>query len=85
MQCPKCAHDMEKMTYKDIEVDRCTLCKGLWFDALEHEALRGEPVEVRRSIAKVAIRTEMIGSNRIDRDHHNRWLLGRLGSGTARG
>ena len=43
MQCPKCAHDMEKMTYKDIEVDRCTLCKGLWFDALEHEALRDTP------------------------------------------
>ena len=43
MQCPKCAHDMEKMSYKDIEVDRCTLCKGLWFDALEHEALKATP------------------------------------------
>lgn len=43
MQCPKCAHKMEKTTYEDIEVDRCTLCKGLWFDALEHEALRAMP------------------------------------------
>jgi len=43
MQCPKCAHAMEKMIYKDIEVDRCTLCKGLWFDAMEHEALKDVP------------------------------------------
>ena len=41
MQCPKCAHAMEKMAYKDVEVDRCTLCKGIWFDAAEHEVLKG--------------------------------------------
>ncbi len=40
MQCPKCGHDMEKVTFEEVEVDRCKLCKGLWFDSLEHETLR---------------------------------------------
>ena len=41
MDCPKCGHAMEQVVYADIEVDRCTLCKGLWFDMLEHEQLKG--------------------------------------------
>ena len=40
MDCPKCSHPMEQVVYADIEVDRCTLCKGLWFDVLEHEQLK---------------------------------------------
>lgn len=40
MQCPKCAAAMENVRYADIEVDRCTRCKGLWFDMLEHEDLK---------------------------------------------
>lgn len=31
---------MGQVTYDDIEVDRCTGCKGLWFDAGELEALK---------------------------------------------
>lgn len=41
MKCPKCNSDMEKVTFEQIEVDRCTNCKGLWFDMLEHEHLKG--------------------------------------------
>ncbi|KPK61177.1 MAG: hypothetical protein AMJ59_01620 [Gammaproteobacteria bacterium SG8_31] len=40
MQCPKCAHDMEKVNFENVEVDRCKLCKGIWFDVLEHETLK---------------------------------------------
>jgi uncharacterized protein len=40
MNCPKCNSDMEKITYETIQVDRCTHCKGLWFDALEADKLR---------------------------------------------
>jgi Zn-finger nucleic acid-binding protein len=31
---------MEQVVYEGIEVDRCTSCKGLWFDIGEEEALR---------------------------------------------
>ena len=40
MQCPKCAHEMEKIEFDDVAVDRCTLCKGIWFDALEQDTLK---------------------------------------------
>jgi len=32
---------MEKVTYQNIEVDRCTGCQGIWFDLLEHRELKG--------------------------------------------
>ncbi len=40
MQCPKCNAEMEKVTHENIEVDRCTECKGIWFDLLEAEKLK---------------------------------------------
>ncbi len=40
MKCPKCEHEMEVVAFKDVEVDRCTLCKGLWFDSFEAEQLK---------------------------------------------
>ena len=40
MQCPKCTAAMEAVSYEGIEVDRCTSCKGIWFDMLEHEDLK---------------------------------------------
>lgn len=39
MLCPKCHSEFEKIVFSDIEVDRCTNCKGLWFDMLEKEDL----------------------------------------------
>ncbi|MBN2001763.1 MAG: zf-TFIIB domain-containing protein [Anaerolineae bacterium] len=40
MECPKCHAPMEKVTYQNIEVDRCTSCHGLWFDRFEKEQLK---------------------------------------------
>lgn len=40
MNCPKCNARMESVNFEEIEVDRCTSCGGLWFDMLEHEALK---------------------------------------------
>jgi Zn-finger nucleic acid-binding protein len=31
---------MEKVSFEGIEVDRCTACRGLWFDVLEKEHLK---------------------------------------------
>ena len=41
MNCPKCNAMMEKVEYHSIVVDRCTRCKGIWFDMLEAETLKG--------------------------------------------
>ncbi|MEW6302384.1 MAG: zf-TFIIB domain-containing protein [Verrucomicrobiota bacterium] len=39
MTCPKCQKPMEKVSFEGIDVDRCTGCRGIWFDALEAEEL----------------------------------------------
>lgn len=40
MKCPKCESEMKRVTFNDIEVDRCDGCEGIWFDMLEHEELK---------------------------------------------
>lgn len=43
MECPKCQAAMEEMTYgRNMTVDRCTNCKGIWFDVGEAEELKGK-------------------------------------------
>ncbi|MGI9233984.1 MAG: MFS transporter [Woeseiaceae bacterium] len=39
MRCPKCRADMEQVDHEGTEIDRCTICKGMWFDAGEIELL----------------------------------------------
>ena len=40
MRCPKCRADMEQIDYEDTEIDRCTICRGIWFDAGEIDVLK---------------------------------------------
>ena len=40
MQCPKCNAKMEKVVFEGVEVDRCTSCRGIWFDFGEQKQLR---------------------------------------------
>ncbi len=40
LQCPKCQHGMEEVTYESITIDRCTHCQGLWFDEDEAHRLK---------------------------------------------
>ncbi|NNE05140.1 MAG: MFS transporter [Xanthomonadales bacterium] len=39
MRCPKCRADMEQIDYEGVEVDRCSVCNGVWFDEGEVEQL----------------------------------------------
>jgi uncharacterized protein len=39
MKCPKCGHDMKTETLDSIEIDRCTFCEGVYFDAGELDQL----------------------------------------------
>jgi uncharacterized protein len=41
LQCPKCHHGMEEITHQGIVIDRCTHCRGLWFDHDEVNQLKG--------------------------------------------
>ena len=40
--CPKCDVPLFVLHFKDIEVDFCQRCRGLWLDAGELEAMMGQ-------------------------------------------
>lgn len=40
LQCPKCHGNLEAVVYADIQVERCTNCKGIWFDSQEAQTLK---------------------------------------------
>lgn len=42
MRCPKCRADMEQIDYEGTEIDRCTICKGIWFDEGEIDVFGDE-------------------------------------------
>ena len=39
MVCPVCKHDMIVVEYRNIELDYCNNCRGVWFDSRELELL----------------------------------------------
>ena len=43
LDCPKCAGTMEEIRIGNVEVDRCVLCRGIWFDANECAKLKAIP------------------------------------------
>lgn len=40
MKCPKCKAPMDTLTFEGVEIERCSGCKGLWFDKSEAETLK---------------------------------------------
>ncbi|MBU1298016.1 MAG: zf-TFIIB domain-containing protein [Bacteroidetes bacterium] len=40
MHCPKCGIKLIEMDYKQIKIDRCSECLGIWLDANELEQAR---------------------------------------------
>ncbi len=39
MKCPKCGHDLKTEDLDGIEIDRCSFCEGVFFDAGELDQL----------------------------------------------
>ena len=39
MKCPKCGMDLIEIDYKNIKIDKCSACEGVWLDAGEMEAV----------------------------------------------
>lgn len=39
MKCPKCGMDMQEYEYREIKLDRCSGCGGVFFDQGEMEQL----------------------------------------------
>ncbi len=39
MRCPKCGMELVEIDFKDIKIDKCTECAGVWLDAGELEEI----------------------------------------------
>ncbi|MBA4349207.1 MAG: hypothetical protein C0415_04370 [Thermodesulfovibrio sp.] len=39
MRCPKCGMELIEIDYKNIKVDECSECEGIWLDAGELETV----------------------------------------------
>ena len=39
MRCPKCGMELIEIDYKNIKIDKCSECEGIWFDAGELEII----------------------------------------------
>lgn len=64
MECPKCDSAMEKVTFNAITVDRCTQCKGIWFDGVEHKDLKK-----MKGSASIDIGSEKVGKEYDDMEN----------------
>lgn len=55
---------MEIVRIDEIEIDRCSACRGLWFDGRELEKLRGRP-----GVGAVDVGDDRVGkkNNEVDR------------------
>ncbi|MDX2412690.1 MAG: MFS transporter, partial [Woeseiaceae bacterium] len=64
MRCPKCRADMEQIDFEGTEIDRCKICKGIWFDAGEIELMRDNRAAVAIDTGDASVGKQ---SNAIDR------------------
>jgi len=39
MKCPKCGYDLITGEWQGVQIDQCTNCHGIWFDAGEAESV----------------------------------------------
>jgi Zn-finger nucleic acid-binding protein len=58
LQCPKCKSPMDPVQIESTEVDRCTSCRGLWFDALEDQDIRESEAAERLDVPASGLKTE---------------------------
>lgn len=41
MRCPKCGEPLQEIAFRQVKVDECIGCGGIWFDKGELETLTG--------------------------------------------
>ena len=39
LQCPNCGMHLNEIDHKNIRINKCPQCSGLWFDAGKHESI----------------------------------------------
>ena len=53
MRCPKCGARLAEISYKDILIDKCINCQGVWFDVGELEQVTKDEDSFVHSMLKI--------------------------------
>ncbi len=53
MHCPKCGSDLVEINFREILIDKCTSCQGVWLDAGELEQVTTEEDSFLNAMLKV--------------------------------
>lgn len=54
MKCPKCGMDMQEIEYKNIKIDKCFSCEGIFLDKGElEEVIKKEGEGLLKKISKI--------------------------------
>lgn len=48
MHCPKCGMDLQTVSFRDVEIDRCFACGGVWLDDGELEKIARAEVQEKK-------------------------------------
>lgn len=56
MKCPKCGHDLKETDFSGVDIDVCSYCEGVFFDAGELEELFMKREEERRGLFRKLLR-----------------------------
>lgn len=52
MKCPKCGMDLHEIEFKDVLIDRCPDCRGIWLDKGELETLLTKEARFMKQLFK---------------------------------
>jgi len=58
MKCPKCGADLDEITFKQVNIDKCTECKGIWLDQGELQILLGKENDVVKTVFRQFFKNE---------------------------
>ena len=53
MRCPKCGAELQEILFRDVSIDRCAECHGVFLDRGELEQLAGEEGNILRSVLEL--------------------------------
>ena len=61
MKCPKCGAELREIEFKDLMIDICTECSGVWLDKGELETLLRKEATLVKSLFKSFFADEDFG------------------------
>ncbi len=56
MRCPKCGHEMKEETLEGVNIDRCSHCEGIYFDAGELDQVLLKQEDDRRGFFRKLVK-----------------------------